>query len=84
MFIDHATIRVKAGDGGKGGVAFRREKYVPRVGHRGRRRAGGSIYVVASRRLNTLYHLQFRRDWRAERGEHGWARTVRDTRAPTS
>ena len=72
MFIDQATIRVKAGDGGNGCIAFRREKFVPRGGPSGGDGgAGGSVYVVASGRLNTLYHLQFRRDWKAGRGEHG-------------
>src|SRR5436190_9904409 len=72
VFIDHATIRVKAGDGGHGCVAFRREKFVPKGGPSGGDGgAGGSVYVVASGRLNTLYHLQFRRDWKAGRGEHG-------------
>ena len=72
MFIDQATIRVKAGDGGNGCIAFRREKFVPKGGPSGGDGgAGGSIYVVASARLNTLYHLQFRRDWKAGRGEHG-------------
>ena len=72
MFIDQATIRVKAGDGGNGCVAFRREKYVPKGGPSGGDGGeGGSIYIVASKRLNTLYHLQFQRDWRAGRGEHG-------------
>jgi GTP-binding protein len=72
MFIDQATIRVKAGDGGNGCVAFRREKFVPRGGPSGGDGGGGgSIYIAASRRLNTLYHLQFRRDWRAGRGQHG-------------
>jgi GTP-binding protein len=72
MFIDQATIRVKAGDGGRGCVAFRREKFVPRGGPSGGDGgAGGSVWVVASARLNTLYHLQFKREWKAGRGEHG-------------
>ena len=72
MFIDQATIRVKAGDGGHGCVAFRREKFVPKGGPSGGDGGtGGSIYVAASGRLNTLYHLQFRREWKAGRGEHG-------------
>jgi GTP-binding protein len=72
MFIDQATIRVKAGDGGNGCIAFRREKYVPKGGPSGGDGgSGGSIYVVATKRLNTLYHLQFQREWRAGRGEHG-------------
>ena len=71
-FIDQANIRVKAGDGGRGCVAFRREKFVPRGGPSGGDGgAGGSITITASRRLNTLYHLQFQREWKAGRGEHG-------------
>ena len=72
MFIDQATIRVKAGDGGKGCVAFRREKFVPKGGPSGGDGGhGGSVWIVASQRLNTLYHLQFQREWKAGRGEHG-------------
>src|SRR5437763_390005 len=72
MFIDYATIRVKAGDGGSGCVAFRREKFVPKGGPSGGDGgSGGSVWIVASRRLNTLYHLQFQREWKAGRGEHG-------------
>jgi GTP-binding protein len=71
-FIDHATIRVKAGDGGHGCVAFRREKFVPKGGPSGGDGGhGGSVWVVASKRLNTLYHLQFQREWKGGRGEHG-------------
>src|SRR5688572_11542546 len=72
MFIDQATIRVKAGDGGHGCVAFRREKFVPKGrpsgGDGG---SGGSVWIVASRRLNTLYHLKFQKEWKAGRGQHG-------------
>lgn len=72
MFIDQATIRVKAGDGGKGCIAFRREKFVPKGGPSGGDGGtGGSVWIVASRRLNTLYHLQFQREWKGGRGEHG-------------
>ena len=54
MFIDQATIRVKAGDGGKGCVAFRREKYVPKGGPSGGDGgSGGSVFVVGTKRLNT-------------------------------
>jgi GTP-binding protein len=71
-FIDQATIRVKAGDGGHGCVAFRREKFVPKGGPSGGDGgAGGSVWIVASKRLNTLYHLQFQREWKAGRGQHG-------------
>ena len=72
MFIDQATIRVKAGDGGHGCVAFRREKFVPKGGPSGGDGGtGGSVWIVASKRLNTLYHLQFQREWKGGRGEHG-------------
>jgi GTP-binding protein len=72
MFIDQATIKVKAGDGGNGCVAFRREKFVPKGGPSGGDGGGGgSVWIVASRRLNTLYHLQFQREWKAGRGQHG-------------
>jgi GTP-binding protein len=72
MFIDYATIRVKAGDGGSGCVAFRREKFVPKGGPSGGDGGtGGSVWIVASKRLNTLYHLQFQREWKGGRGEHG-------------
>src|SRR6185503_9729717 len=72
MFIDQATIRVKAGDGGSGCVAFRREKFVPKGGPSGGDGGeGGSVIIQASQRLNTLYHLQFKREWKAGRGEHG-------------
>ena len=72
MFIDQATIRVKAGDGGNGCVAFRREKFVPKGGPSGGDGGtGGSVFIEASKRLNTLYHLQFQREWKGGRGEHG-------------
>jgi GTP-binding protein len=72
MFIDQATIRVKAGDGGHGCIAFRREKFVPKGGPSGGDGGvGGSVWVEASRRLNTLYHLQFQREWKGGRGQHG-------------
>ncbi len=72
MFIDQASFKVKAGDGGNGCVAFRREKFVPRGGPSGGDGgAGGSIWIVANAGLNTLYHLQFQREWKGGRGEHG-------------
>jgi GTP-binding protein len=71
-FIDQATIRVKAGDGGHGCIAFRREKFVPKGGPSGGDGGtGGSVWIVASKRLNTLYHLQFQREWKGGRGQHG-------------
>jgi len=71
-FIDQATIRVKAGDGGHGCVAFRREKFIPKGGPSGGDGGtGGSVWIVANRGLNTLYHLQFQREWKGGRGQHG-------------
>src|SRR5260221_6498308 len=72
MFIDEATIRVLAGHGGSGCVAFRREKYVPKGGPSGGGGGvGGSVWVVATSRLNSLYHLQHLREWKGGRGQHG-------------
>src|SRR5260221_3874875 len=71
VFIDEATIRVKAGDGGNGCIAFRREKFVPKGGPSGGDGGvGGSVWVVATSPLNTLYHLQHLREWKGGRGQH--------------
>jgi len=72
MFIDEATIRVKAGDGGNGCVAFRREKFVPRGGPSGGDGGkGGDVIMESSERHNTLVHFRFNPEYRAERGRHG-------------
>jgi GTPase len=72
VFIDEATIRVKAGDGGNGCVAFRREKYVPRGGPSGGDGGrGGDIIMESSERHNTLVHFRFNPEYKAERGRHG-------------
>lgn len=72
MFIDEARIRVKAGDGGNGCMAFRREKFVPRGGPSGGDGGhGGDILMSSSLSHNTLVHFRFNPEWRAERGGHG-------------
>src|SRR5437870_7607890 len=72
MFIDEAKITVKAGGGGHGSIAFRREKFVPRGGPSGGDGgAGGSIYLVADTHENTLLKFRFNHIFRAERGRHG-------------
>jgi GTP-binding protein len=72
VFIDEVKIYVKAGDGGNGCLAFRREKYVPRGGPSGGDGGqGGSVYLVASPHQNTLLHFRFNPEHKAERGRHG-------------
>ena len=72
MFFDRARIFVKAGAGGNGVVAFRKEKYVPRGGPNGGNGGrGGTIILFVDPGLNTLYHLQTNVHHRAERGDHG-------------
>jgi GTP-binding protein len=72
MFIDEAKLRVKAGDGGNGCMAFRREKYVPRGGPSGGDGGhGGDVVMEASDSHNTLIHFRFNPEYNAERGRHG-------------
>lgn len=72
MFVDEAKIRVKAGDGGNGCVAFRREKFVPRGGPSGGDGGrGGDVIMESSERHNTLVHFRFNPEYKAERGRHG-------------
>ena len=72
MFIDEVVITVKAGDGGNGCLAFRREKFVPRGGPSGGDGGkGGDIEMVASDHYNTLLHFRFNPEHSAQRGRHG-------------
>lgn len=71
-FFDEAKIRVIAGQGGRGAVSFRREKFVPRGGPDGGNGGrGGSIYAVADHNLNTLIEYRYQRTFRAGNGEAG-------------
>ncbi len=72
MFIDEAHIYVKAGDGGNGCLAFRREKFVPRGGPSGGDGGeGGDVILESSQQHNTLIHFRFNPEHKADRGRHG-------------
>src|SRR5438094_6403982 len=72
QFIDEAVIHLKAGDGGNGSAAFRREDGVPRGGPSGGDGGdGGSVIVVADSHLASLLDFKYRRSYKAERGEDG-------------
>src|SRR5436853_3589817 len=75
QFIDEADILVKAGDGGAGAVAFRREKFVPRGGPSGGDGGDGSnIILETDERLTTLLDFRFKREYRGKSGEPGRGR----------
>jgi len=72
VFIDRAKIKIKAGDGGNGVTAFRREKFVPRGGPSGGDGGrGGDVWLESDEGLNTLLHLRYNPEHKAERGKHG-------------
>jgi GTP-binding protein len=71
-FIDEATIRIYAGDGGNGIASFRREKYEPMGGPNGGDGGkGGSILIESDENINTLIDFRFVKNYRAKRGENG-------------
>ena len=71
-FIDYAVIKVQAGDGGRGCVSFRREKYVPKGGPNGGSGGdGGSVFIVGDSSKSTLYDFHYKSIFKAGRGEHG-------------
>lgn len=72
MFIDRAKIHVQGGNGGNGVTAFRREKFVPHGGPSGGDGGnGGSVIIESTEGLNTLLHLKYNPEYKAERGRHG-------------
>jgi GTP-binding protein len=71
-FIDEAVISIRSGDGGRGCVSFRREKYIPRGGpDGGNGGTGGNIIIRASTRLHTLDHFRAKRHFKAQHGSPG-------------
>tara|TARA_S200000501_G_scaffold360245_1_gene387088 strand:- start:5568 stop:6575 length:1008 start_codon:yes stop_codon:yes gene_type:complete len=71
-FIDHVKIKVKAGDGGHGCIAFHREKFMPKGGPSGGDGGhGGDIILKSNKQLSTLQDISFNRFYKAERGQHG-------------
>lgn len=77
QFVDYVKIHIKAGDGGRGCVSFRREKYVPKGGPNGGDGGrGGHIIIRAENRLNTLLDLRYRHLYQSQRGEHGMGKNM--------
>jgi len=72
MFVDEALVKIKAGKGGAGCIAFRREKFIPRGGPWGGDGGdGGSVVLHASQSHNTLVHFKYRPEQKAENGRQG-------------
>jgi len=72
QFLDEARILIKAGDGGNGCLAFRREKYVPRGGPSGGDGGhGGDVVLLSTNQHNTLLQFSYNPEHKAERGRHG-------------
>ena len=83
MFVDIAKVKIKAGDGGDGAVAFHREKYVasggPDGGDGGR---GGNIVFLADTNLSTLADFRYKRKYTAQKGENGKGGRCNGKKAP--
>jgi GTP-binding protein len=71
-FVDEAKIKISAGAGGNGCLSFRREKYIPFGGPDGGDGGdGGDVYLLADTQVNTLIDFRYKRNFKAQRGEHG-------------
>ena len=72
MFVDECTVKLAAGDGGRGCIGFRREKYEPWGGPNGGDGGrGGDVVLVGDVNTNNLVDYKFQPHWHGERGEHG-------------
>jgi GTPase len=77
QFVDYVTVYIKSGDGGRGCVSFRREKYVPKGGPDGGDGGrGGNVIFRATDELNTLIDLRYHREYRARKGGHGMGKKM--------
>jgi GTP-binding protein len=71
-FVDQVKVFVKAGEGGRGCVSFRREKFIPKGGPDGGDGGrGGNVLIKARKDMNTLLDIRYRQQYRAEKGQHG-------------
>ena len=77
QFVDYSKIFVKSGNGGKGCVSFRREKYVPRGGPDGGDGGkGGNVIIKSTSHLNTLIDFKYKREYKAKDGQNGMGKKM--------